>query len=404
MERTTALQNLSQRLLRVQDEERRKVARDLHDSTGQTLTALKISVALLQRKLEKDKEAYDDLSGVAHLADQALQEIRTTSYLLHPPLLDAAGFNCAARWYVAGFAKRSGTKVRMDFAEGIERLPDNIEVALFRVLQESLTNAHRHSGTSEVEVRFRREAQAAILEVRDYGRGIPKELLNCSDRDSGVGLTGMRERLNDLKGKLEIEPADPGTRLRAIVPLFAPMPCLLQPPQKKPSSQAKPNEWLNSALAARVITVLAKRVPPHMSRWSVEVAAITVLAITGWIAYSDHRSPSALEATNVLERQATLVALEPEAARSALKRVRAGQNQVDYIAEDVIIRYFTHEPASQQMRAGYKQVNFGEDVTVRYFAPKHSVEPPRRPVANLVQPVDRSLPVSDQSVSQKLAR
>ena len=182
------------------------------------------------------------------------------------------------------------------------------------------------------------------------------------------------------------------------------MPCLPQPPQEKPSSQAKPNEWLNSALAARVITVLAKRVPPHMSRWSVEVAAITVLAITGWIAYSDHRSPTALEATNVLERQATLVALEPEAARSALKRVRAGQNQVDYIAEDVIIRYFTHEPASQQMRAGYKQVNFGEDVTVRYFAPKHSVEPPRRPVANLAQPVDRSSPVSDKSVSRKLAR
>ena len=109
----------------------------------------------------------------------------------------------------------------MDFAPEVERLPETIETALFRVLQESLTNVHRHSGTSEVDVRFWREAQVAILEVRDYGRGIPKELLSHSGlvRDSGVGLAGMRERMNDLKGDLEIASADPGTRLRAIVPL-----------------------------------------------------------------------------------------------------------------------------------------------------------------------------------------
>jgi hypothetical protein len=381
MERMTALQNLSQRLLKVQDEERRKVARDLHDSTGQTLAAMKISVALLQRKLAKDHEACGELSGIARLADQALQEIRTTSYLLHPPLLDAAGFNCAARWYIAGFAKRSGTKVRMDFAEEIERLPDNVEVALFRVLQESLTNVHRHAGTSEVEVRFCREAQAAILEVRDYGCGLPKELLNCSDRNSGVGLAGMRERLNDLKGKLEIEPADPGTRLRAIVPLFVPMPSLAQPPPKEPSSEL--NEWRKSALAARVMTALVKRVPPRVPRRSMEVAAITVLAMTGWLANSDHRSRSAVKTSNALELEATLVAPEPKAARSAFNRVRVGQNEVDYIAEDVTIRYFTHEPASQRMRVAYQQVDFGEDVTVRYFAPKPSIGPPMRPVANL---------------------
>jgi len=175
LERTVALQNLSQRLLRVQDEERRRVARDLHDSTGQTLTALKMSVALLQRKLDNDERTCDELSGIARLADQALQEIRTTSYLLHPPLLDQAGFTSAAQWYVEGFAQRSGMKVRRDFAPEVERLPHTIETALFRVLQESLINVHRHSGTSEVDVRFRREAQAVILEVRDYGRGIPKE-------------------------------------------------------------------------------------------------------------------------------------------------------------------------------------------------------------------------------------
>jgi two-component system, NarL family, sensor kinase len=222
LERTVALETLSQRLLRVQDEERRRVARDLHDSTGQTLTALKISVALLRQRLDNDERAREELSAIALLADQALQEIRTTSYLLHPPLLDEAGFTSAARWYVEGFAQRSGVKVRADFSPEVERLPDVIETALFRVLQESLTNVHRHSGTSEVDVRFWRAARAVILEVRDYGRGIPKELLSRSGpiQDSGVGLAGMRERVKELKGDLEIESADPGTRLRAIVPLF----------------------------------------------------------------------------------------------------------------------------------------------------------------------------------------
>ena len=199
------------------------MARDLHDSTGQTLTALKISVALLRRKLDNDERIREELSEITLLADQALQEIRTTSYLLHPPLLDEAGFSSAAQWYVEGFAKRSGLKVRADFMPEVARLPDAIETALFRVLQESLTNAHRHSGTSEVDVRFWRGAQAVILEVRDYGCGIAKEFLSplSSVRGSGVGLAGMRERLNDLKGDLEIASANPGTSLRAIVPLFS---------------------------------------------------------------------------------------------------------------------------------------------------------------------------------------
>jgi len=221
--RTLALQKLSQRLLKVQDEERRRVARDLHDSTGQTLTALKISIELLQQRLNHDQTACDELSGIARLADRALQEIRTTSYLLHPPGLDEAGFSCAAQWYLEGFAQRSGMKVRMDFAQDVKRLPGTIEVALFRVLQESLTNVRRHSGSCEVDVCFHREAEAAILEVRDYGCGMPEELLSSLDGSvchSGVGLAGMSERLNELKGGLKIEAADPGTRLRAIVPLL----------------------------------------------------------------------------------------------------------------------------------------------------------------------------------------
>ena len=205
------------------------MARDLHDSTGQTLTALKISVALLRRKLDNDERFGEELSEITLLADQALQEIRTTSYLLHPPLLDEAGFSSAAQCYVEGFAKRSGLTVRTDFMPEVARLPDAIETTLFRVLQESLTNAHRHSGTSEVDVRFWRGAQAVILEVRDYGCGIAKEFLSLSGsvRESGVGLAGMRERLHDLKGDLEISSATPGTRLRAIVPLFSKHPLTL---------------------------------------------------------------------------------------------------------------------------------------------------------------------------------
>ncbi|HZQ25772.1 MAG TPA: sensor histidine kinase [Terriglobales bacterium] len=227
LERTLALQTFSQRLLRVQDDERRKVARDLHDSTGQTLCALKLSIAALQHKLGNNEGACDELSEIAKLADQALQEIRTTSYLLHPPLLDEAGFTRAAQWFVDGFAKRSGMKLHTDFTVAqVERLPDTIEIALFRVLQESLTNVHRHSGASNVDVRFRREVHAVILEVRDYGRGMPLEVLSSIAplaAHSGVGLAGMRQRLHELRGTLEIESADPGTRLRATIPLAAPL-------------------------------------------------------------------------------------------------------------------------------------------------------------------------------------
>ena len=224
LQRTIALQNLSQRLLKVQDEERRRVARDLHDSTGQTLTALKMSLAVLEEKLEQNQCTSGVLSEIAALADQALQEIRTTSYLLHPPLLDEAGFTSAAQWYVDGFAQRSGIKVKFDFGTKLERLPITIETALFRVLQESLTNVHRHSGASEVSIRFLHQAETVMLEIRDCGCGIPMERLNRlleASSETGVGLAGMRERLNELNGKLEIESDGHGTSLRAIVPLPA---------------------------------------------------------------------------------------------------------------------------------------------------------------------------------------
>lgn len=225
-ERTAELQQLTQRLFRVQDEERRKLARDLHDSTGQTLAALKMSASLLQEKCKEAPSALAIVSDIVQLADQAIEEIRTMSYLLHPPLLDEVGFACAAEWYIDGFAKRSGINVRADFANSRGRLPHNVEIALFRVLQESLTNVHRHSGASDVSIHFQHEADAVILEIRDFGRGIQKErlrLLHEVTAESGVGLAGMRERLHELNGTLEIESDDHGTSMRATVPLYAPV-------------------------------------------------------------------------------------------------------------------------------------------------------------------------------------
>jgi two-component system NarL family sensor kinase len=223
-ERTAQLQNLSQRLLKVQDEERRKLARDLHDSTGQTLAALKISISLLAEKCQQDSSTLNLVSDVAGFADQAIEEIRTTSYLLHPPLLDEVGFACAAEWFIEGFAKRSGIDVTLHLATEGTRLAMAIETALFRVLQESLTNVHRHSKAERVSVSFFRESDAAILEIRDFGCGIPAERLarlRDPSAETGVGLAGMRERLNELKGKLEIESDSRGTSLRAMVPLPA---------------------------------------------------------------------------------------------------------------------------------------------------------------------------------------
>ena len=222
LQRTMAFQNLSQRLLRVQDEERRRVARDLHDATGQTLAALRMAVASLECTLQGNQSTAEVISDIAALADKALKEIRTVSYLLHPPLLDEVGFTAAAQWYVEGFAERSGIKATLDFAKGPKRLPIEIETALFRVLQESLTNVHRHSGSSEVRVCFQHQADAVRLEIADCGCGIPAQVLKCVSEGStgtGVGLAGMRERLDELSGALEINSSGSGTTLRAIVPL-----------------------------------------------------------------------------------------------------------------------------------------------------------------------------------------
>src|SRR5580704_1059270 len=214
------LRELSLGVLRIQDEERRRVARDLHDTVGQTLTALKITLSTLENAVVRHPQTTDYFSELNGLADQALREIRTTSYLLHPPLLDESGFAAAAAWYIDGFNKRSPIQVKLQLPEGT-RLPGSVEIVLFRVLQESLTNITKHAGSATVDVLVELDQNTISLSVRDYGSGISAERLaamNGSGSDVGVGIAGMRERLKELGGRLEIESDSTGTLLKASIP------------------------------------------------------------------------------------------------------------------------------------------------------------------------------------------
>jgi signal transduction histidine kinase len=213
-----SLRRLTGRLLQLQDEERRRFSRELHDSLGQYLAAVKMNLDMFSNS----QPANGLLADAIHILDQSITETRTISHLLHPPLLDEAGFTSAAKWYLEGFAQRSGIAVKMDLPDGTGRLPKSIELALFRVLQESLTNIHRHSGSPRAEVALKLLANKVILEVRDQGKGIPKELLQnflTKGTKSGVGLAGMRERLRELGGQLDIQSGAAGTMISVSMPL-----------------------------------------------------------------------------------------------------------------------------------------------------------------------------------------
>jgi two-component system, NarL family, sensor kinase len=219
-QRTAALRQLSARLLHIQDEERRRIARELHDSLGQYLTAAKINVDILMGSPE---EVSREMLGEAReLIEQALAETRTLSHLLHPPLLDEAGFDSAAHWYVDGFAKRSGIQVSLDIAADLQRLPSAVEIALFRVLQESLTNVHRHSGSDSVEIRLHRNHSDVELHITDHGRGLPPDVLQrfeTTGSNVGIGLAGMRERVKELGGQMKLRSAPDGTVLMIKIPI-----------------------------------------------------------------------------------------------------------------------------------------------------------------------------------------
>jgi PAS domain S-box-containing protein len=214
-----AARSLSGRILTLQDDEHRRIARGLHDSLGQYLTALKIN---LDRLSASDNGNAALASESARIVDKCLTETRTISYLLHPPMLDEAGFDSAARWYVDGFSRRSGIKVNLNFQPKLARMHRDVEVALFRAVQEALTNAHRHSGGSMVDIHLNVDTKQLRLEIKDNGRGIPRTRLRTlieSAAEAGVGLAGMRERMRELGGSLEIRSDRAGTTVVVCIPV-----------------------------------------------------------------------------------------------------------------------------------------------------------------------------------------
>ena len=215
-----AARSLSGRILNLQDDERRRIARELHDSLGQYLTALKMNFDLFQMSASDHAAIAKDCSEIL---DKCLAETRTLSHLLHPPLLDESGFGSAARWYVDGFAQRSGITVNLDLPSDLGRLHRDVEIVLFRAVQEALTNVHRHSGGTVVDISLSIDAEHVQLEIKDNGRGIPEHRLDRlreGAAETGVGLAGMRERIRERGGSLQIQSNGDGTSLLITVPIL----------------------------------------------------------------------------------------------------------------------------------------------------------------------------------------
>ena len=215
-----SLRQLSAQLLQSQDEERRRLARELHDSVGQLLASIKMNSAVFQ-SVQRDSPVAKAATDNAILMDQVISEIRTMSHLLHPPLLDEIGLPSALRWYVDGFSERSKIAVDVDIADDIERLGNDMEIAIFRVVQECLTNVHRHSGSRSAALRLAREDGHVQLEIKDAGKGIPlgKQLALSSKGQLGVGFRGMRERVHQLGGNLDVRSDSMGTTITATLPI-----------------------------------------------------------------------------------------------------------------------------------------------------------------------------------------
>jgi PAS domain S-box-containing protein len=214
-----SLQKLSGQLIRAQDDERRRIARELHDSTGQVLAAL----SMILSQMQKDSSAANALKfeECRELIASAAAEIRNLSYLLHPPLIDEVGLASAVAEYVQGFQKRSGLTVQFDISSDVGRLDGNREITLFRIIQESLGNIHRHSGSSTAAVKISCLGNDVILEIRDQGHGLPKTAEGQSG--AGVGIKGMRERLRPFGGVLQITSDHTGALVRVVLPRTSPL-------------------------------------------------------------------------------------------------------------------------------------------------------------------------------------
>jgi signal transduction histidine kinase len=220
--KTRQLELVNARLTMVQDDERRRIARDLHDSVGQMLAAIAMNIAVVETESHKlSADAAKCVAENAAMIQQVSKEIRTISHLLHPPLLDEVGLASALRWFVDGFAKRSKIATTLQVAPDLARLPNEIELSIFRVVQECLTNIHRHSSSPTAGIHIRLEGASVRVEIEDAGKGIRLESGSAFPAlsQSGVGLRGMRERLRRLGGTLQIQSDGHGTRVIAVLPV-----------------------------------------------------------------------------------------------------------------------------------------------------------------------------------------
>jgi PAS domain S-box-containing protein len=219
-----SLRRLSGQLLQVQDDERRRLARELHDGAGQLLAALNMNLESLQEAIKGQiaPNLNNRLGESIRLANQVIKETRTLSYLLHPPLLDEAGLPDALHWFIGGFIERSGIQTELEISPKVARMPRALEIAIFRIIQESLTNIHRHSGSVKASIRLALEGDQILLTIGDQGKGMPSEATledPKKNRKLGVGIAGMRERVLQLGGQFEVAAGNPGTVIKAVFPI-----------------------------------------------------------------------------------------------------------------------------------------------------------------------------------------
>jgi signal transduction histidine kinase len=218
------LRDLSARLLQLQDDERRRIARELHDSVGQLLAGLSMNLSAVRADMERLTKTASTLSDSEGLVQEMSKEVRTISHLLYPPLLDEAGLVSAVRWYVDGFAKRSKIQVDLEVPEDFGRLSREMETAIFRVVQECLTNIHRHSESPTAKIALRHSHGHIVVEIQDHGKGIPSDKLDEMTASGlpGVGIRGMKERIRQLGGDLEIKSSGSGAIVTARLPIEVP--------------------------------------------------------------------------------------------------------------------------------------------------------------------------------------
>jgi signal transduction histidine kinase len=215
------LREFSRRLSQSQDDERRRIARELHDSTGQKLSVLAMNLALARNQISSSETTFHKmLAECSSITTDVSEEIRTLSYMMHPPLLDECGLETSIQMYSRGINRRAGLEVELDIPRRLERLSEEAELAVFRIVQASLTNIHLHSGSTKAAVKIEHTSEGLAVAISDQGRGIPSGVLERSPlgRGAGVGIAGMKERVKYLGGRLEIKSSEYGTQVRATIP------------------------------------------------------------------------------------------------------------------------------------------------------------------------------------------